>query len=379
MAPCMTSILALSVTDKIEQYGAYAGFASVLGLAVLSLLYFAQAREVKRLREWAGRSPERALEQQDRAVAAAQQRVIAQPQRPAGAPAQPGAAQGPVQPGQPRPAAATPAGQAAAAPAGAAAAAATAAGAAGSAAGTATQAAPGAAAGAGQPTTAMPAANGAAAASPPARPGQPLRVPPNGPAGTNAARLQDPDDDEPRSRTGVIAAIVAILVVAVVGVVLLTGVLGGDDNGTQPTSTINSDNSANASDEGSGTKTTPKTKTPSSTPKPGAYTVAVLNGTTVPGLARGVANRLQENKYKIGNVTNAATQDRSATLVEYAQGHRAEADQVAKAIDVGSDSITPLSAGSKTIAGDAATVVVTVGADQNVSPQSNGTATGTTG
>ncbi|MDX6732738.1 MAG: hypothetical protein QOC54_2686, partial [Baekduia sp.] len=54
MAPCMTSILALSVTGKIEQYGAYAGFAAVLGLAVLSLLYFAQAREVKRLREWAG-------------------------------------------------------------------------------------------------------------------------------------------------------------------------------------------------------------------------------------------------------------------------------------------------------------------------------------
>jgi hypothetical protein len=387
MAHCMTSILALSVTDKIEQYGAYAGFASVLGLAVLSLLYFAQAREVKRLREWAGRSPERALEQQDRAVAAAQQRVVAQPARPAG---QPGAPQQPVQPGQTqRPAAATPAGQAAATPAGAAAAAATAAGAAGTATAPGAPGAPAAptpgAPGAGQPTTAMPAANGAAAASPPARPGQPLRVPPganvNGPAGTNAARLQDLDDDEPRSRTGFFAALGAILVVAVVGVVLITGVLGGGkDNGTQPTSTV--DNGANANSTSSSGSTSSKKKksaAPSSTPKPGAYTVAVLNGTTVPGLARGVANRLQENKYKIGNVTNAATQDRSATLVEFAQGHRAEADQVAKAIDVAGDSIQPLSAGSKTIAGDAATVVVTVGSDQNVSPQSNGTATGTTG
>ncbi|MET0601237.1 MAG: hypothetical protein ABW167_04550, partial [Baekduia sp.] len=79
----MSSILALSVSDKIDQYGAYAGFASVLGLAVLSLLYFAQAREVKRLREWAGRSPERAAEMQERAVAAAQQRAIVAPQRPA--------------------------------------------------------------------------------------------------------------------------------------------------------------------------------------------------------------------------------------------------------------------------------------------------------
>jgi hypothetical protein len=58
----MSSILALSVSGKIEQYGAYAGFASVLGLAVLSLLYFAQAREVKRLREWAGRAPARAAD-----------------------------------------------------------------------------------------------------------------------------------------------------------------------------------------------------------------------------------------------------------------------------------------------------------------------------
>ena len=48
--------------DFIRDYGGYAGAASVLGLAVLALLYFAQAREVKRLREWAGRAPERAAE-----------------------------------------------------------------------------------------------------------------------------------------------------------------------------------------------------------------------------------------------------------------------------------------------------------------------------
>ena len=48
------------VSDLIKDYGGYAGVASLLGLAVLALLYFAQAREVKRLREWAGRAPERA-------------------------------------------------------------------------------------------------------------------------------------------------------------------------------------------------------------------------------------------------------------------------------------------------------------------------------
>src|SRR3954468_19976536 len=104
MASSMSPILALSISDKIEQYGAYAGFASVLGLAVLSLLYFAQAREVKRLREWAGRSPERAAEQQERVLAEAQRRAQAQPiqQQQPGQPAQ-----------APKPAAvpATPAGQ----------------------------------------------------------------------------------------------------------------------------------------------------------------------------------------------------------------------------------------------------------------------------
>src|SRR3954453_8708038 len=51
-------LLAFSLQDQVEKYGAYVGIAAFFGLAVLSLLYFAQAREVKRLREWAGRAPE---------------------------------------------------------------------------------------------------------------------------------------------------------------------------------------------------------------------------------------------------------------------------------------------------------------------------------
>src|SRR5918997_6753237 len=55
-------LLAFSLQDQVEKYGSYVGIAAFFGLAVLSLLYFAQAREVKRLREWAGRAPERAAE-----------------------------------------------------------------------------------------------------------------------------------------------------------------------------------------------------------------------------------------------------------------------------------------------------------------------------
>src|SRR3954466_8933267 len=88
--PFMTALLAaLSLQAKVEQYGAYAGVAAVFGLGVLSLLYFAQARKVKRLREWAGRAPERAAELEARAVAAAEEKR-APPGEPAPAEPAPG-------------------------------------------------------------------------------------------------------------------------------------------------------------------------------------------------------------------------------------------------------------------------------------------------
>jgi hypothetical protein len=46
--------------ELIERVGAYLGLAAFLGLAILALLYFSQARDVRRLRDWAGRAPERA-------------------------------------------------------------------------------------------------------------------------------------------------------------------------------------------------------------------------------------------------------------------------------------------------------------------------------
>ena len=61
-------LLAFSVQDQVEKYGAYVGIAAFFGLAILSLLYVAQAREVKRLREWAGRAPERAAARSSRST-----------------------------------------------------------------------------------------------------------------------------------------------------------------------------------------------------------------------------------------------------------------------------------------------------------------------
>jgi len=48
--------------ELIKEIGAVAGLGAFLGLAILSLLYFSQARDVRRLRDWAGRAPERDAE-----------------------------------------------------------------------------------------------------------------------------------------------------------------------------------------------------------------------------------------------------------------------------------------------------------------------------
>src|SRR3954463_5064675 len=67
----------LQVNEDLKTIGALAGLLAVPGLAVLALLYFGQAREVRRLREWAGRAPERAAELEQRVTAEAQQRAQA--------------------------------------------------------------------------------------------------------------------------------------------------------------------------------------------------------------------------------------------------------------------------------------------------------------
>src|SRR6476620_10673522 len=80
-------LLAFSLQREVEKYGAYVSIACFFGLAILSLLYFAQAREVKRLRDWAGRAPERAAELEAMAVEHAEE--ARRKPAPAPAPAQP--------------------------------------------------------------------------------------------------------------------------------------------------------------------------------------------------------------------------------------------------------------------------------------------------
>jgi phage shock protein PspC (stress-responsive transcriptional regulator) len=61
--------------ELLKEIGAFAGLVAVLGLAVLALLSFAQGRDLRRLREWAGSAPERDADRKETTSEAASERA----------------------------------------------------------------------------------------------------------------------------------------------------------------------------------------------------------------------------------------------------------------------------------------------------------------
>jgi len=290
----------------VQEIGSYAGFAAVVGLAVLSALYFSQARDVKRLREWAGRAPERAAEQEARIAAQAQaQAAQAQEQRTAAA----------------------------------------------AAAGAATVAAP-----AVRPQAAPPAA-GAPAPPPPTLTSARAATPP---PSTPILGSVLPDEPWYRRISWPAPRYIALILVGVlvIGAGAAYGIskLGSGGGGT---------NAADISPSGGGGSSSGSHRGHSHRVvaiKPGSITVAVLNGTTVTGLAATVADKVEQAGFKRGNTTNALTQGQQAeSVVEYARGDKDQARLVANRLGI--SQIEPVDPQTQGIAGDA-TVTVIVGADK---------------
>ena len=94
----------------------------------------------------------------------------------------------------------------------------------------------------------------------------------------------------------------------------------------------------------------------------GSITVAVLNGTTVTGLAATVADKVEQAGFRRGNTNNALTQGQQAeSVVEYSDGNVKAAELVGKKLGITQvEKIDPQTQG---LAGDA-TVTVIVGADK---------------
>ncbi|HKG04455.1 MAG TPA: LytR C-terminal domain-containing protein [Conexibacter sp.] len=452
-------IFAFSVQDFVDKIGAYVGFAAAIGLALFAMLLFAQARELKRLREWGAHAHDRIGELERRLAAAlelarrastsqrtmapgagtgAQRPAPARPAAPARAapavartssptrlpllPAAParvgGAALGsatvfvplPKQPPGAVPVAA-PAGAPAATPAtspptapgtvpavAAAASAVVASPAATPAPATAAGKAPSQPA-APAPVPAAPApappaaSNGHSDTFPPvppvrramprpgARPAAGRRVPPRGPArparpaGARPAaaaplRARSAPSASPRGnesveaphgrrRLALLLGGLGLVAVAAIAVLVLSD--GGNDSPSTPTA------SSNAPTQ----QTTPASRqtTPAAAaPAHDRITVAVLNGTTTAGLASTVAATLTSDGFVQGPVTNASDQARSVTVVSYFGGHEAEAQEVAKTLNVPADAVQPIDADTEAACAQGATcvatAVVTVGADQ---------------
>jgi LytR cell envelope-related transcriptional attenuator len=196
--------------EIVQEIGAVAAFATVPGLAVLSALHVSHAREVKRLREWAGRAPERA----ERAVTVVPRRI-----------------------------------------------------------------------------------------------------------GT-------------RSVAVVLVGLLVLGGAASYGVTQLTGDDGGLPN---------------------------KPKRHSAAVKPGNVTVAVLNGTAVPGLAAALSDQIGAAGFKKGTINDYPDKQLAESVVQYAPGHEAEAKAVGRR--AGIDPREPVTADTRALAGDA-TVIVIAGADK---------------
>jgi hypothetical protein len=187
----------------VEEIGAAAGFAAVVGLAVLSAVYVSHARDIERLREWAGRAPER---------------------------------------------------------------------------------------------------------SGPARP-------------------------SPRS---VAAAAAGLLVLGAAAAAGVTQLIGGDASPNKP-------------------------KRNGAAVKPGDVTVAVLNGTTVPGLAATLRDQIAAAGFKEGAIDIYSDQQLASSVVQYAPGRQAAAKAVGRRFGI--SDLEPVTANSRALAGDA-TVIVIAGADK---------------
>jgi hypothetical protein len=397
--------------EIVQDIGAYAGIASVVGLAVLSVLYFSQARDVKRLREWAGRAPERAelgtgLPQPTPGKAMPQQQAQQQPKQPqpqappqpSKAPAVPAAAgaaaagaaaaatqqkQGaaPKAPAAPAPATAGAGANAAAKPA-----AATAQSGAAPAAlkqetpapaqPASNQGAPAAA----QPKTGAPpvpgaprpapsAASGASQGGPPAAPPQARPQPAGGP-GPQQTQIIPPKSESWHQR---IFGSTRNLILAICGVVLLgAGValaltqLSGDDSGTPSGDQAaqetqgEGNNGGGGGGNGQGEGRQERRNRPAIDPS--TVTVSVLNGTTVPGLAARVSDEVETAGFEVGTVANSSDQQRAESVILFAPGHEREAAAVSRKLDIAQRE--PIDAATQGLAGDA-TVVVVTGADRS--------------
>jgi hypothetical protein len=94
---------------------------------------------------------------------------------------------------------------------------------------------------------------------------------------------------------------------------------------------------------------------------PANVVVAVLNGTTVPGLAATLSDEVVAAGFRDGTITNFSDQQLAESVVQYVPGHEPEARAVGRRLGISQRE--PVTPSSRALAGDA-TVIVIAGADK---------------
>jgi hypothetical protein len=167
-----------------------------------------------------------------------------------------------------------------------------------------------------------------------------------------------------RVSRGAIVIAGALLVVIIVGVLLVVTNSGG--SGSSGATRTTAHHAAGATKAATGR--TAKTRATTAV-TPSAVTVAVLNGTSTSNLAHDISQKLSAAGYKPGSIATATDQTQSSTIVGYLPNDKRDALAVAKALKLRATSVQAVDSSNRTVAcnGSAATcsaqVVVTVGSD----------------
>ena len=171
-----------------------------------------------------------------------------------------------------------------------------------------------------------------------------------GPAQTGVIG-QEPEKKK-RNPVYVVLAIAGVLVLGAAAAVGVPKLVNGSDS-----------NSNGKSSTSASSKTKSSTTKKAAPVAPDKITVAVLNGTSIPGLAAQVGDRVDAEGFTLGTVSNASqTQGQRANSVAmYAPGHQRDASRVARRLGI--RNVQRVDADTQSIAGDASVVVI-VGSDK---------------
>jgi hypothetical protein len=159
-----------------------------------------------------------------------------------------------------------------------------------------------------------------------------------------------PPPKKKRNPVYVVLAVAGVLVLGAAAAVGVPALVNGSKDNNSPNTAKKSKKAA----------TTTKAAAPVA---PDKITVAVLNGTSIPGLAAQVGDRVDAEGFTLGTVSNAsqASGQRANSVAMYAPGHQSDASSVAKKLGI--RNITRVDANTQSIAGDASVVVI-VGTDK---------------